>query len=426
MTAVYAVHFWHKIASLRPKFAFLETDFVGISGCYRGPTPSAPAFSPFKKLDLVLPNMHIIKAEENLIQETVVSNSSLPDANRNTSDTSTMDDPELPEHSADIQIGRDLMLATRAFSEESRSKSWWLVGATFGLLVAALTGAGLAPWLPLRLFLSVLGALLMVRAFITYHDYMHGAILRNSRVAWALFHLYAMFGLAPASSWKKSHNYHHGHVGKISSASVGAFPIITKKMWQAASPLERVRYRIERHPLVVLFGYITIFAFSICLLPLLQHPTKHLDSLLSLIVHSGLITLLWVYGGADTAFFVLLLPMAIASALGSYLFFAQHSFKRMHILRPEAWSHYRAALESSSYMRLNKLMQWFTGNIGYHHIHHLNVRIPFYRLPEAMAAIPALQSPVVTTLAMRDIIECFESSLWDEDANRMISYREAM
>ena len=134
---------------------------------------------------------------------------------------------------------------------------------------------------------------------------------------------------------------------------------------------------------------------------------------------------MWLVGGFDTAFFVVILPMTIASALGSYLFFAQHSFKRMHIITPEAWTFYRAALESSSYMRLNKLMQWFTGNIGYHHIHHLNMRIPFYRLPEAMAAIPELQSPVSTSLAPRDIIECFQSCLWDQDKHRMVSYREA-
>jgi omega-6 fatty acid desaturase (delta-12 desaturase) len=97
----------------------------------------------------------------------------------------------------------------------------------------------------------------------------------------------------------------------------------------------------------------------------------------------------------------------------------------MHVISADAWTYYRAALESSSYMRLNRLMQWFTGNIGYHHIHHLNIRIPFYRLPEAMAAIPELQSPVTTTLAPRDIIECFRASLWDEESQRMMSYREA-
>jgi acyl-lipid omega-6 desaturase (Delta-12 desaturase) len=97
----------------------------------------------------------------------------------------------------------------------------------------------------------------------------------------------------------------------------------------------------------------------------------------------------------------------------------------MVILSPQSWNYYRAALHSSSYLRLNRLMQWFTGNIGYHHIHHLNVRIPFYRLPEAMAAIPELQSPITTSLAREDIIACFRSSLWDEARQRMVSYREA-
>lgn len=334
-------------------------------------------------------------------------------------------DKKLPEHSSGIRIGPELMKATAPFASESVALSWWHVSTTFILVIATLTAAGMAPWWPVRTLLSILGALFMVRAFITYHDYMHRAILAKSRIAWLLFRIYAAFALTPPRSWNKSHNYHHGNVGKISAASVGAFPIITTKMWQESTPIERASYRFQRHPLIVVFGYITVFAYSICLLPLLRDPVKNWDSGLSLLAHGGLITVLWVFGGFDVALFAVILPMFIASFLGSYLFFAQHSFKRMHIISPEAWNFYRAALESSSYMRLNKLMQWFTGNIGYHHIHHLNVRIPFYRLPEAMAVIPELQTPVTTSLMPRDIIDCFKSCLWDEDRQRMVSYREA-
>lgn len=335
-------------------------------------------------------------------------------------------DADAPKTSAGVRMGRELLMATRPFAEESAAKSGWRVGSTFVLLLIALASAGLAPGWPLRTALSILAALLVVRAFITYHDYMHGAILSHSRVAWVLFRVYAAFGLTPPRSWKKSHNYHHGHVGQISTASVGAFPIMTTQMWREASPAARARYRLERHPLTVLTGYVTIFALNICLLPLLRDPLRHWDSALALLAHGGLIAVLWVFGGFDAAFFVVLLPMTLASALGSYLFFAQHSFKRMIILSPQVWTHYRAAMESSSYMRLNRILQWFTGNIGYHHIHHLNVRIPFYRLPEAMAAIPELQSPVTTSLALREIVDCFRSSLWDEDRQRMVSYREAV
>lgn len=338
---------------------------------------------------------------------------------------STSSDSSRHGPSEGLRVGRELLAATQPFAREIKAESWWHVSITFSLMITTLIGAGMAPWWPAQLLLSLLGSLLIVRTFITYHDYMHGAILRDSRVAWLLFRLYAAFGLTPPRSWSKSHNYHHGHVGKISAASIGAFPVMTTKMWLTASSAERARYRLERHPLIVLSGYITIFAYSICLLPLISNPSRHLDSLLSIVAHGGLITVLWLFGGIDVAFFVVVLPMTIASALGAYLFFAQHSFKRMRIISPEAWTFYQAALESSSYMRLNKILQWFTGNIGYHHIHHLNVRIPFYRLPEAMAAIPELQTPVVTSLAIRDIIDCFKSSLWDEEQQRMVSYREA-
>lgn len=334
-------------------------------------------------------------------------------------------DSSLPEHSAGLRVGRELLQATKPFVEESAAKSWWYVGSTFVLMFASLTAAGLIAWWPLRLVFSVLGALLMVRAFITFHDYLHGAILKNSRAAYWLFHAYGAFVLTPTRSWLASHNYHHGHVGQITAASVGAFPLITTRMWQSSTRWQRLSYRAQRHPLVVLFSYPIVFGVNITLMPLLRAPTKHLDSLIALITHFGLMALLWALGGFSLVFFVMLLPMTLASAMGSYLFFAQHSFQRMHIVSAEAWTYYRAAMESSSFMRMNRVMQWFTGNIGYHHIHHLNVRIPFYRLPEAMAAIPELQTPRTTTLAPRDIIDCFRCALWDEDKERMVSYREA-
>jgi omega-6 fatty acid desaturase (delta-12 desaturase) len=324
-----------------------------------------------------------------------------------------------------VRSGRDLFKATIPFAVESVKKSWWLVASNFVMLIASLVGAALAPLWPLRLLFSILSALLMVRAFITYHDYMHNALLSRSRFAWLLFRTFAALALTPPRSWKKSHNYHHGHVGKIAAVSVGAFPIMTTDMWREASLATRTGYRIERHPLTVLTGYLTIFFIGITLLPFLRNPARHWDSLLVMLGHGTLIAVLWLFGGFDVAFFVVLLPMTIASMIGSYMFFAQHSFERMHILPAEDWTYYRAAMESSSYMKLNKLMRWFTGNIGYHHIHHLNVRIPFYRLPEAMEAIPELQSPVTTTLSPHDIRACFRCCLWDEGLQRMVSYREA-
>ncbi|EMP57351.1 fatty acid desaturase [Marinobacter santoriniensis NKSG1] len=338
-------------------------------------------------------------------------------------------DPEpafdLPEHSEGIRVDRELLNATKPYREESAARSWWYVGSTFALMIASLTIAGVVSWWPLRTVFSVLGGLLMVRCFITFHDYLHGAILKGSRLAHWLFITYGALALTPTRSWLASHNYHHGHVGQISEASVGAFPLITTRMWRASTPWQRFAYRAQRHPLVVLLSYPIVFGLNITLIPLLRAPRKHLDSLVALISHFGLIAVLRFLGGFSLVFFVILLPMTIASAMGCYLFFAQHSFRRMQIASPEAWTFYRAALESSSYMKVNPVLQWFTGNIGYHHIHHLNSRIPFYRLPEVMAAIPELQAPLTTSLAPRDISDCFRYALWDEEKQRMVTYREA-
>jgi omega-6 fatty acid desaturase (delta-12 desaturase) len=327
--------------------------------------------------------------------------------------------------SAAPRTGKDLVNATVPFAKESTTASWLHVGSTFAMLAGTLVGAGLSPWWPLRLVFSLLSALLMVRSFIFYHDYMHRAILVRSRIAWLLFRAYSALSLTPPRSWKESHNYHHGHVGQLSDTGVGAFPVMTTKDWAEASWATKANYRITRHPLTVLAGYLTIFFFSLTVLPLLKDPARHWDSLLSLVGHVALIAALWVFGGFGTAFFVMILPITVASTLGSYLFFAQHSYKGMKILPEEDWTYQAAAMESSSFMQLSKVMHWFTGNIGYHHIHHLNVRIPFYRLPEAMAAIPELQSPVITTLKPRDILESFRCCLWDEERQQTVTYREA-
>jgi omega-6 fatty acid desaturase (delta-12 desaturase) len=335
------------------------------------------------------------------------------------------DDSDRPELRGDAQLGRDLLESTRSYANESVPQSWRHVITIFVLVIATLTGAGMAPWWPLQAVLALAGCLLMVRMFITYHDFMHGAILRGSRLASVLFNVYGAFALTPARSWRKSHNHHHGHVGQLTTETVGAFPLISTSMWHKASRKYRASYRASRHPLIVLFGYVTIFAFCITLLPLLREPTKHWDSALSILAHGGLIAVLSIFGGFDSAFFAFLLPMFLSSIFGGYLFFAQHSFRSMRVLSPEKWTFYRGAVLSSNFLRLNKVMTWLTGSIGYHHVHHVNVRIPFYRLAEAMAAIPALRNPIVTSLSLSEVVGAFRSSLWDEKRGRMVSYREA-
>lgn len=332
------------------------------------------------------------------------------------------------------RTGRELLVATRPFAEESCLRSWWNVASTFLALLTALTIASVIQWWPLRTLASVIGGLLFVRAFILFHDFMHGALLRESRLGQALFYLYGFVALTPPENWRRSHNFHHANVGKpikptngeftLLTSDVGAFPLMTTEMWKRTTTWQRLRYRVTRHPLTILCAYATVFLGTLCVAPAVQNPWKNWQCLVAIVVHGSAIAALWLLGGFSAPLFGFMLPIAIASAMGAYLFFAQHNFPGMRILPADQWSHYRGALESSSYMKLGTIMRWFTGNIGYHHVHHLNALIPFYRLPEAMAAIPELQQPVQTSLHPRDMLACFRLNLWDSKQNRLVGYRE--
>lgn len=334
------------------------------------------------------------------------------------------------------RTGRNLFEATRPYAVEVLSTSWWCVGSTFASLIVVLSIAGMASWWPLRLVASIVGGLIFIRAFILYHDFLHGSLLRGSRFAKMLFYSYGMIALTPPEGWRHSHNFHHANVGKpipsqgdefsLLTSDIGAFPLITTDTWNTASAWHRLRYRTMRHPLTLLCAYVTVFFASRCLIPFLSAPRQNREAAVSMLVHGGIVILLWKFGGLDVLFFSFLLPFTIASAAGAYLFYAQHNFPGMRILPIGEWTHYRGALESSSYMKLGQVMRWFTGNIGYHHIHHLNSLIPFYRLPEAMDAIPELQHPFVTSLRPSDVLACLRLNLWDLRQQKLVSYRDAL
>jgi omega-6 fatty acid desaturase (delta-12 desaturase) len=181
-------------------------------------------------------------------------------------------------------------------------------------------------------------------------------------------------------------------------------------------------YRLSRHPLTILFGYFTIFVYGFLISSFLRNPKKNWGSLTTLLGHLAAVALIATLGSWSAVLFGYFLPLFVALAAGGYLFYAQHNFPDMHIEPRETWSYTGAALESSSYMEFGPVMAWFTGNIGYHHVHHLNPTIPFYRLPEAMAGIPELRNPHTTHLTPRGIAECFRLKLWDSRAGHMVGY----
>ena len=321
--------------------------------------------------------------------------------------------------------GPDLIRATKPFSTEEPATTWRLFATTCAVagtcaFVAANPDAG--SW---RYLASVILGLTMIRIFIFYHDAMHGAIFRTSKLGKRLMKLYGLAILVPPRVWKDSHNYHHAHTAKIVGASIGSFPVLTVRMWRRATGFQKFIYRMTRGPANMLLGYFTVFLIGMVFRPLIKNPTRNRSALASLAVHFGIIASITAVAGFETAFLTFLGPIMLSCAAGSYLFYAQHNFPEAVIRDRRDWTYTDAALYSSSMMTGGPVMRWFTGDIGFHHVHHLNSSIPFYRLEETMDALPELQNPGRTSLSLTDIWRCFDLDLWDPSSGRMVSIREA-
>jgi len=315
---------------------------------------------------------------------------------------------------------KDLLLASKEYAVEHRWLSWWHLASTIVVYSALFAVTCLDLSIPVRIVTSVLSGLVLVRLFILYHDFEHGAILKGSRLAATILNGYGIYALNPRSIWNRSHDHHHKNNSKIYGASIGSYPIMTRETYEQSSKWERFAYRASRHWLTIACGYLTIFIYGMCLRSLMVNPKRHWDSALSLLGHVGLIVGLWYFGSWPAVLLAVVIPFTIASGMGAYLFYAQHNFPGVQFRNRDEWNYVFAALQSSSYIRMSRLMSWFTGNIGYHHVHHLNALIPFYRLPEAMADLEELQAPLTTSLRPRDVFNCLRLKLWETDTETLV------
>jgi len=323
-----------------------------------------------------------------------------------------------------MREGKELILATKPYAIDQTLRSWWCILSTSFLLIAALVGTlWHFPFLG-KIVCSLLAGLLILRLFVIYHDQQHKAILPNSRLADVFMRIFGIFALSPTSIWRSSHNHHHNHNSKLRGSHIGSFPIMTKDQFLKSSKAERRQYLFMRHPLVILFGYIFVFLGGMCALPLVDEPREHYDCLIALFVHIITGVLLTVFFGWPALLLTLIIPYFIAGAIGSYLFYAQHNFPGVSFNDAAGWTYEKAALESSSFLKTDFVMSWFTANIGYHHIHHLNARIPFYRLPEALKGIAELQAPKTTSLNPIEIFRCLRLKVWDVESQQMIGLAE--
>jgi omega-6 fatty acid desaturase (delta-12 desaturase) len=323
-----------------------------------------------------------------------------------------------------VRTGKELILATKPFARDYTTKSWWYILSTGFLLAASIVGTLWNFNLAGKIACSLFAGLLILRFFVIYHDQQHDAILPHSRLAGALMKIFGILVLSPTSIWQSSHNHHHNHNSKLRGSHIGSFPIMTKDQYLKSSKAERFKYLFMRHPLTILSGYPIVFLYGMGWAPFFKNLRAHYDCMVAFVVHLGISASLIYFFGWQALLLTQVIPHFVASAIGTYLFYAQHNFPGVTFNDRAGWTYDKAALESSSYIKTGPLGAWFTANIGYHHIHHLNARIPFYRLPEVFSEIPELNAPKTTSLRPSEIVRCLRLKVWDVQAQEMVSLRD--
>ena len=278
----------------------------------------------------------------------------------------------------------------------------------------------------LTLALSVPTGMLLVRVFIVQHDCGHGSFFKTRRANDFLGRVLSVLTLTPYGSWKRGHAAHHASTGNLDRRGRGDVETLTVAEYRASSRLRRVAYRLYRNPLVMVLLGAPINFVVLQRLPT-GHELRDRQSRRSIV---SLDLALLVAFGLPCAFFGVLpvfgtyLPvMIIASWVGNWLFYVQHQFEQAHWERDGDWSFHVAALDGSSYFKLPAILQWFSGNIGLHHVHHLCSRVPNYRLQACLDAAPELDG-VAKMIPLRESLGCWRLALWDERRRILVRFRD--
>ncbi|AFC33403.1 Des [Paenibacillus mucilaginosus 3016] len=276
-------------------------------------------------------------------------------------------------------------------------------------------------WLTLPI--AVVTAGFVVRTFIIFHDCCHQSFFKSRLANDTLGFILGVITLCPYQQWKNSHSIHHATSSNLDKRGIGDIWIMTVEEYAAAPLWLRLSYRFYRHPLVMFgLGPIFVFLFQYRFNRKGAKSKERIDTYMTNVVLVGLYALMiWLIGWQ--AFVMVQLPvMFVSGLLGIWLFYVQHQFEDSYFEHEEEWSYVKAAVEGSSYYKLPKVLQWITGNIGFHHVHHLSPKVPNYNLEKAHNATPPLQK--ATTITLRTSFQSLKFKLWDEQAKNFISFRE--
>ncbi|WP_279599210.1 fatty acid desaturase [Methylobacterium sp. J-076] len=265
---------------------------------------------------------------------------------------------------------------------------------------------------------------LLVRLFIIQHDCGHGSFLPSRAANDRLGRALSLLTVTPYDSWKRAHALHHASTGDLSRRGTGDVHTLTVREYLALSPWGRLRYRLYRNPLVLIVLGSPLNFLVLQRMPFgvgLPWRTAWRDVLaLDLALAALLGALAFAAGGIGPVLWVALPTVSVAAWIGGWLFYVQHQYEETVWEDGETWDFHRAALGGSSYYVLPRVLQWFTGNVGLHHVHHLNSRIPNYRLQECLDGHEMLGQ--VGRLTLRDSLRCLGLALWDEDARKLIGF----
>lgn len=291
--------------------------------------------------------------------------------------------------------------------------------ALWGVMYMALD---VSYWLVLLISIPTAGFLL--RTFILFHDCTHGSFFASRRANLWGGRIFGLLTFQCFTNWRHHHAIHHGSAGDLDRRGTGDVPTWTVDEYYSKPWRSRLGYRLFRNPLVM-FGVGPIWS-------LLIGPRVWAGSKPGKLRNSILLTNVAVLAMVAAACFVfgwqavLLIEaplVVIAGTAGVWLFFVQHQFEDVYWESGENWTYDDAALRGSSYLHLPRILQFFTGNIGFHHVHHLSARVPNYNLPRAHKDHPVFAS--VPTLTLRTALPTVRLKLWDETTGRLVTFREA-
>lgn len=301
--------------------------------------------------------------------------------------------------------------------------AWQLVNSIGGYAATwAIIYWSLSISLWLTAALAILAGGFLVRVFIIFHDCGHGSFFKSRAANDVVGFLTGVMTFTPYYLWRQEHALHHASAADLDRRGVGDVPTMTVDEYLAASRWKKLGYRLVRNP-VVLFGIGPLVMF------LLKHRVPLSTVTAARERHSVQWTNLAVLGmiiGMSSVFG--LLPylaiqigiMAVAGTVGTWLFYVQHQFEGVYWEREKEWDFLDAALKGSSFYKLPRVLQWFSGNIGFHHIHHLSPRIPNYNLERCHNAEPLFQA--VPPISFLSSLKSMDFRLWDERGRRLVGF----